>query len=78
MGVMASSEPVPAPLIALGREVVEAIASTGDMTSFRGAALLNPSRDSIIQALPSYETAPSARYHSSPSGMGQETWPVTG
>lgn len=60
MSVMASSEPVPASLIALGRETVEAIASTGDMTSFRGAALRNPSRDSIIQSLPSYEAAKDA------------------
>jgi hypothetical protein len=57
MTVMAPSETVPAPLIALGREAVEAVASRGEMASFRGVALYNLNRDSIIQSLPSYEAA---------------------
>jgi hypothetical protein len=57
---MPSPQPVPAALIALGREAVEAVASTEDMTIFRGIASHNPTRDSIFQPLPSYETAKDA------------------
>lgn len=38
---MASSQSVLTALITLGREAVEAVASTGDMATLRGAALLN-------------------------------------
>jgi len=40
---MPPPQPVPTVLIELGREAVEAVASTEDMATFRGAALLNPS-----------------------------------
>ena len=59
---MPTSVPVPAALVALGLEAVEAVASTGDITTFRGAALLNPARDSIFQPLRSYEAAKDAIY----------------
>jgi hypothetical protein len=60
MDDVASSETIPAPLIALGREAVEAVASRGEMASFRGVALYNRDRDSIIQSLPSYEATKDA------------------
>jgi|GEM_PF-2563685 len=60
MGVMASSDTAPAPLIALGREAVEAVASTGGMASFRGLALRNEARDAIFKPLTSYEAAKDA------------------
>jgi len=57
---MAPSETVPSPLVALGREAVEAVASRGEMASFRGTALYNVQRDSIVQSLPSYKAAQDA------------------
>lgn len=57
---MASSDTAPAPLIALGREAVEAVAATGDLASFGGVALRNEPRDAIFKPLPSYEAAKDA------------------
>jgi hypothetical protein len=54
---MTSSDAVPEPLINLGREAVKALASTGDMTAFRGLAFRNEARDALFNPLPSYEKA---------------------
>jgi hypothetical protein len=57
---MPSAPTVPAPLVALGREAVEAVASTADVASFGGVALRNQARDAIFEPLPSYEAAKDA------------------
>ena len=57
---MPSAGAVPGPLIALGREAVEAVAATGDIENFRGLALRNEPRDAIFKPLPSYEAAKDA------------------
>lgn len=50
----------PAPLIALGREAVEAVAAMDDTENFGGVALRNELRDAIFKPLPSYEAAKDA------------------
>jgi hypothetical protein len=60
MTVMPSPGTVPASLVSLGREAVEAVAATGDLASFRGLALRNEARDAIFKPLPSYEAAKDA------------------
>ena len=57
---MPSSDTIPASLVSLGREAVEAVAAMGDPASFRGVALLNEARDAIFKPLPSYEAAKDA------------------
>jgi len=57
---MPSAGAAPAPLIALGREAVEAVAATGDIENFRGLALRNDPRYAIFKPLPSYEAAKNA------------------
>jgi len=57
---MPSGGVAPAPLIALGREAVEAVAATSDVENFRGLALRNEPRDAIFKPLPSYEAAKDA------------------
>jgi len=57
---MPSRPATPPTLIALGREAAEVVASTQEMTTFRGAALFNPARDSIFLSLPSYDAAKDA------------------
>jgi hypothetical protein len=44
----------------LGREAVEAVATTGDMATFGGVALRNQPRDAMFEPLPSYEAAKDA------------------
>jgi hypothetical protein len=46
---MPSAGAAPAPLIALGREAVEAVAAAGDIENFRGLALRNEPRDAIFE-----------------------------
>jgi hypothetical protein len=60
MTAMPSSDTVPASLVSLGREAVEAVAATGDPVSFGGVALRNEARDAIFKPLPSYEAAKDA------------------
>jgi hypothetical protein len=58
---MPSSEAVPAALVSLGREAVEAVAAMGaDLASFGGVALFNQAKDAIFEPLPSYEAAKDA------------------
>jgi Apea-like HEPN len=60
MSAMPSAGAAPAPLIVLGREAVEAVAATGDISNFGGVALRNEARDAIFKPLPSYEAATDA------------------
>lgn len=70
---MASSQSVLTALITLGREAVEAVASTGDMATLRGAALLNLAWDSTFQTLQYTEPrrTPFMRCPSPPTGTGE-------
>lgn len=57
---MTPSGEVPASLISLATEAVEAIGAAEDITAFRATALFNTARDSIVQALPSFGAAKDA------------------
>jgi hypothetical protein len=60
MVVMSAPRTVPAALVSLGREAVEAVAGMGDLASFGGVALYDEAKDAIFTSLPSYEAAKDA------------------
>jgi hypothetical protein len=77
---MTSPDAVPEPLIDLCRGAVEAVASTGDMATFRGLTFRNEARDTIFKPLPSHEQAKDVicAVPVVADGTDRETWPVTG